>query len=101
MFLVKRRSSPRFKMIVLNKLSTGARAVMCDVMGVGLAAHGHALSHTPPITHTPKHADNYTEVVHGGLELELNPPYLMYTHGDDEVRERARWPAGRRRAGVR
>jgi hypothetical protein len=26
------------------------------------------------------------ETVHGGLELELNPPYLMYTHGDDEVR---------------
>lgn len=32
--------------------------------------------------------DNYMEVVHGGLELEINPPYLMYTHGDDEVRRR-------------
>lgn len=51
MFLIKRRSSPRFKMVVLNKLTT----------------------------------DNYMETVHGGLELELNPPYLMYTHGDDEI----------------
>lgn len=31
-------------------------------------------------------ADNYTEPIHGGLELESNPPYLMYTHGNDEVR---------------
>jgi hypothetical protein len=30
-------------------------------------------------------ADNYTEPIHGGLELESNPPYLMYTHGNDEV----------------
>ncbi|KAI8464345.1 MAG: Dcp1-like decapping family-domain-containing protein [Monoraphidium minutum] len=51
MFLIKRNSTPRFKMVVLNKLTT----------------------------------DNYMETVHGGLELELNPPYLMYTHGDDEI----------------
>lgn len=31
-------------------------------------------------------ADNYIETVHGGLEMETNPPYLMYTHGNDEVR---------------
>lgn len=31
-------------------------------------------------------ADNYTEPIHGGLELESNPPYLMYTHGNDEVK---------------
>lgn len=30
-------------------------------------------------------ADNYVEPVHGGLEMESNPPYLMYTHGNDEV----------------
>jgi hypothetical protein len=30
-------------------------------------------------------ADNYTEPIHGGLELESNPPYLMYTHGNDEA----------------
>jgi hypothetical protein len=30
-------------------------------------------------------ADNYIETVHGGLEMETNPPYLMYTHGNDEV----------------
>jgi hypothetical protein len=34
-------------------------------------------------------ADNYIETVHGGLEMETNPPYLMYTHGNDEVRHSA------------
>eukprot|EP00878_Enallax_costatus_P014277 GHUV01014934.1.p1 GENE.GHUV01014934.1~~GHUV01014934.1.p1 ORF type:complete len:123 (+),score=13.23 GHUV01014934.1:130-498(+) len=52
LFLIKRRTQPRFQMLVLNKLST----------------------------------DNYVENVHGGLEMESNPPYLMYTHGNDEVR---------------
>eukprot|EP00775_Hariotina_reticulata_P003775 gene3775-4034_t len=51
LFLIKRRSQPRFQMLVLNKLST----------------------------------DNYIETVHGGLEMETNPPYLMYTHGNDEI----------------
>lgn len=51
LFLIKRRTQPRFQMLVLNKLST----------------------------------DNYTEPIHGGLELESNPPYLMYTHGNDEI----------------
>lgn len=31
-------------------------------------------------------AENYVETVHGGLDFEVNPPYLMYTHGDAEVR---------------
>lgn len=35
--------------------------------------------------HDTDSADNYTEPIHGGLELESNPPYLMYTHGNDEV----------------
>ncbi|KAF6257964.1 Dcp1-like decapping family-domain-containing protein [Scenedesmus sp. NREL 46B-D3] len=51
LFLIKRRTQPRFQMLVLNKLST----------------------------------DNYIETVHGGLEMETNPPYLMYTHGNDEI----------------
>eukprot|EP00877_Chromochloris_zofingiensis_P001319 jgi/Chrzof1/11188/Cz05g27120.t1 len=51
LFLLKRRSQPRFQMIVLNKLST----------------------------------DNYMETIHGGLELEVNSPYLMYTHGNNEI----------------
>lgn len=29
--------------------------------------------------------DNYTEPIVGNLELELNPPYLMYTRGNDEI----------------
>lgn len=45
--------------------------------------HAHCARH-PSKTHDK--TDNYMETVHGGLELELNPPYLMYTHGDDEVR---------------
>lgn len=51
LFLLKRRTEPRFQMLVMNKLST----------------------------------DNYIETIHGGLELEINPPYLMYTHGNDEI----------------
>jgi hypothetical protein len=40
----------------------------------------------PALAPFPFSADNYTEPIHGGLELESNPPYLMYTHGNDEVR---------------
>jgi mRNA-decapping enzyme 1B len=88
LFLIKRRSQPRFQMLVLNKLSTGESICI------------HVSS---PTTHTqaarcccsccPEQActyiagtDNYIETVHGGLEMETNPPYLMYTHGNDEVR---------------
>lgn len=51
LFVLKRRSQPRFQMMVLNKLCT----------------------------------ENYTEAVHGGLEFEVNGPYLMYTHGNSEI----------------
>ncbi|PNH05971.1 mRNA-decapping enzyme-like protein [Tetrabaena socialis] len=51
LFLIKRRSAPRFRMMVLNKMST----------------------------------ENYVEDIHGGLDFELNPPYLMYTHGNSEI----------------
>ncbi|EFJ47163.1 hypothetical protein VOLCADRAFT_61625, partial [Volvox carteri f. nagariensis] len=51
LFLLKRRGTPRFRMMVLNKLST----------------------------------ENYVEDIHGGLDFELNPPYLMYTHGNAEI----------------
>ncbi|GLC34314.1 hypothetical protein PLESTB_000743100 [Pleodorina starrii] len=51
LFLLKRRGTPRFRMMVLNKLST----------------------------------ENYIEDIHSGLDFELNPPYLMYTHGNSEI----------------
>ncbi|KAJ9510949.1 hypothetical protein QJQ45_027820 [Haematococcus lacustris] len=51
LFLLKRRTNPRFQIVVLNKLST----------------------------------ENYTEAVHGGFEVELSEPYLMYTQGDGKV----------------
>jgi hypothetical protein len=25
------------------------------------------------------------ETIHGGLDFEINAPYLMYTHGNSEV----------------
>ncbi|KAG2496269.1 hypothetical protein HYH03_005502 [Edaphochlamys debaryana] len=51
LFILKRRGTPRFQLLVLNKLSTA----------------------------------NYVEDVHSGLDFELNPPYLMYTHGNSEI----------------
>ncbi len=51
LFVLKRRSAPRYQMLVLNKLAT----------------------------------ENYTEDIHSGLDFELNPPYLMYTHGNHEI----------------
>lgn len=51
LFVLKRRSQPRFQMMVLNKLCT----------------------------------ENYVETVHGGLDFEVNAPYLMYTHGNAEI----------------
>ena len=30
--------------------------------------------------------ENYLENIHGSFDFEVNPPYLMYTHGNAEVR---------------
>ena len=30
-------------------------------------------------------AENYSEAIHGGLDFEVNAPYLMYTHGNAEI----------------
>jgi hypothetical protein len=105
LFLIKRRTQPRFQMLVLNKLSTGA--VVCTTAAVSSiwptrTAWGVLSKWSSCITYMKltllfcdRHvsllisvvaADNYTEPIHGGLELESNPPYLMYTHGNDEVR---------------
>uniref|UniRef100_A0A7S0S2H6 WH1 domain-containing protein n=1 Tax=Chlamydomonas leiostraca TaxID=1034604 RepID=A0A7S0S2H6_9CHLO len=51
LFLLKRRTNPRFQIVVLNKLAT----------------------------------ENYYETIHGGFEVEIQAPYLMYTQGDGKV----------------
>jgi hypothetical protein len=69
----------------------------------GMSAKGVNTYQTPLVyisplcllTGVPLYTDNYQETVHGGLEIELNPPYLMYTHGDDEVSGRVACLAGR------
>jgi hypothetical protein len=39
-----------------------------------------------------RRADNYIETIHSDFEIEINAPYLMYTHGNDEVRARPHSP---------
>ncbi|KXZ54755.1 hypothetical protein GPECTOR_4g825 [Gonium pectorale] len=51
LFVIKRRTAPRYQMLVLNKQST----------------------------------QNYVEDIHSGMDFEVNPPYLMYTHGNSEI----------------
>jgi hypothetical protein len=96
LFLIKRRTQPRFQMLVLNKLSTGVCVVppqhqrACAMQPAMLAARAIVAARVArqsinTLVHVLCGADNYTEPIHGGLELETNPPYLMYTHGDEEV----------------
>lgn len=45
--------------------------------------HLHPLA--PTCTHLHSPVDSYVENVNGEIEVEVNAPYIMYTHGDDQV----------------
>ena len=95
LFLLKRRTEPRFKMMVLNKLSTGAFAWPSMRHSFHVQLHSAPTPYPcilfirgfsmPHMTKPPLLSENYVENIHAGLDFEINAPYLMYTHGNSEV----------------
>jgi UDP-N-acetylmuramyl tripeptide synthase len=75
--------------MVLNKLATGESSSHGAVQRVHRALQWHG---SPSFAYLVRdqvgfhhHAENYTEVVHGGFETEVSGEYLMYTQGDGKV----------------
>ncbi len=85
MFLLKRRTNPRFQFIILNKKSQGARCVFRWSSCCRTAAQTwHAQARFAAS------ADNYVEDVLGGFQFEKSKPYLLYRNKKDEARPSTR-----------
>lgn len=87
LFLLKRQTQPRFRIVILNKKSQGkfSYATIEAVMAACLVALSVRSSAAVCVPTAFSVADNFVEDILGDFKFEIASPYILYRSKSDEV----------------
>lgn len=83
LFLLKRSTQPRFRIVILNKKSQGKYSRATS--GAVLALYCWVALSICSLDHCTSVADNFVEDILGDFKFEVASPYILYRSKSDEV----------------